>query len=167
MNKLTTEKCRTLIERLSEDKRACRISIFGELYLQALEIALPVLEQQGGWTSCSERMPEDEDYYLTHSNAGVDVTYFGGKRFSDEYATHWQPLPAPPQPSTTPQVDNDAWIEWKGGKCPLPENTAIDFICRDGDEGFDYEAREIGWHHNGAGDDIIAYRVIKNDGREG
>lgn len=46
MTNLTAEKCRTLIERLSEDQKACRISIFGELYLQALEIALPVLEKQ-------------------------------------------------------------------------------------------------------------------------
>lgn len=48
------------------------------------------------WIKCSERLPEEDEYYLTHSSAGVDVTYFSG-RFLDEYATHWMPLPEPPK----------------------------------------------------------------------
>lgn len=49
-----------------------------------------------GWVKCSERMPDEENYYLTYSNAGVDVTYFDGEIFSDKYAFHWMPLPAAP-----------------------------------------------------------------------
>ncbi|WP_210453083.1 DUF551 domain-containing protein [Pantoea ananatis] len=49
-----------------------------------------------GWVKCSERMPDKENYYLTYSNAGVDVTYFDGEIFSDKHAAHWMPLPAAP-----------------------------------------------------------------------
>ncbi|HDL8120395.1 TPA: DUF551 domain-containing protein [Yersinia enterocolitica] len=52
-----------------------------------------------GWIKCSDQMPEDDEYYLTHSTAGVDVTIFHDGRFQDEYATHWMPLPAAPEKS--------------------------------------------------------------------
>ncbi|QDW34443.1 DUF551 domain-containing protein [Yersinia sp. KBS0713] len=51
-----------------------------------------------GWIKCSDQIPrQDDEYYLTHSNAGVDVTIFHDGRFQDEYATHWMPLPAAPE----------------------------------------------------------------------
>ncbi|MHA3368905.1 DUF551 domain-containing protein [Yersinia enterocolitica] len=53
----------------------------------------------GSWIKCSDQMPEDDEYYLTHSTAGVDVTIFHDGRFQDEYATHWMPLPAAPEKS--------------------------------------------------------------------
>ncbi|WP_312631574.1 hypothetical protein [Pantoea piersonii] len=47
MNKLTAEKCRDRIARLKEcEKMPWGLSIDGIYQLQALEIALPVLEQQ-------------------------------------------------------------------------------------------------------------------------
>ncbi len=46
MNKLTAEKCRGLITHLSRAKKLLGVSMAEESYLQALEIALPVLEQQ-------------------------------------------------------------------------------------------------------------------------
>lgn len=42
MNKLTAEKCRMAIESI----KFRQASIREEIYLQALEIALPILEQQ-------------------------------------------------------------------------------------------------------------------------
>lgn len=60
----------------------------------------PAHTEQDGWIECSEQLPgKSDEYYLTHSNAGVDVTYFSG-RFQDEYATHWMPLPAAPKPES-------------------------------------------------------------------
>ncbi|WP_336700092.1 DUF551 domain-containing protein [Pantoea dispersa] len=185
MTNLTTEKCRTLIERLSEDQRACRISIFGELYLQALEIALPVLEQQGGWISCSERMPP--------SKTGVLVGCWYGREWATKWAslihghpdasnegwlipgaswvpTHWHPLPASPQQPKTDtyrQIENDGWIEWKGGRCPVSANDNVEIKLRDGGSCEGPGAHILNWANRGFQSDIIAYRVIENDGREG
>lgn len=53
MNELTAYKCRELLIELHADKRNGQISLKQEKYLAALEIALPVLEQQesgaDGW----------------------------------------------------------------------------------------------------------------------
>lgn len=53
MNKLTVEECKHLILRLTESRWDGKISIKEKKYLAALEIALPVLEQQekgdDGW----------------------------------------------------------------------------------------------------------------------
>lgn len=46
MNKLTAKKCLERIDKLKTSQRRFGISIFEEEYLEALEIALPVLEQQ-------------------------------------------------------------------------------------------------------------------------
>lgn len=47
MKKLTAEKCRELFLELFEEKRhGDGISLKEDLYMQALETALPILEQQ-------------------------------------------------------------------------------------------------------------------------
>ena len=46
MNKLTAEKCREMFLNLFEDKRQDGITMKEDLYMQALEIALPILEQR-------------------------------------------------------------------------------------------------------------------------
>ncbi len=46
MKKLTAEKCRKLIEELESLRERGYLSINGEYHLQALHIALPILEQQ-------------------------------------------------------------------------------------------------------------------------
>lgn len=52
MNKLTADKCRGLIAHLSRAKKLLGVSMAEESYLEALEIALPVLEQQERGISC-------------------------------------------------------------------------------------------------------------------
>lgn len=51
MNKLTAEKCRKEIEWVKSSHQAGMVTELTKLLLQALEIALPVLEQQesDGW----------------------------------------------------------------------------------------------------------------------
>lgn len=108
MKKLTAEECRILIDGLSGNR-----SIREDKYLAALEIALPVLEQQ--------------------------------------------------------EKGNDGWVEWGGGKCPVKANARVEVMLRCSmiETG---KAKWFDWSSSENSDDegdIIAYRVIENDRREG
>lgn len=76
-----------------------------------------------------------------------------------------------PQPATNPQIDNDGWIEWKGGnsaEIPVDEAARVELRYSNGStsrgraSNFGWENRVASGYHS-----IIAYRVIGNDGREG
>jgi len=119
MNKLTAEVARMDIGHLKSFQANPHVglSLKEELYLQALEIALPVLEQQGGWICCSERMPGIGSTILVHMEDPIHsatpyaVATYDKYGFSRSRVTHWQNLVSP-QPATTPQIDNDG-----GQKC--------------------------------------------------
>lgn len=62
------------------------------------------------------------------------------------------------------------WIEWKGGECPVKVGTLVDVKYRDGHvmcatpageivAGTEYDASGAFWNHDGAHNDIIAYRL--------
>lgn len=72
------------------------------------------------------------------------------------------------QPSTNPQIDNDGWIVWKGviDPCEEPVSGIVEVKFKGGetDKGC---ASKWYWKHDNHDSDIIAYRVIENDGREG
>ncbi|MBZ6396562.1 MULTISPECIES: hypothetical protein [Pantoea] len=113
MSKLTTERCRQLISQLSFERDNHGMSNQKYDYLEALEIALPVLEQQ-------ER--------------------------------------------------GEGWIEWKGGDCPVSSETEVEVRMRDGYVGIapaDTFRWKLAVRDQFPAADIIAYRVIENDGREG
>lgn len=186
MSKLTAEKCRTLIGRLSEDQRASRISIFGELYLQALEIALPVLERpesdgdvfivmrNPGKVPDIKRPVGDVSDYLLHlyqhnPEAICDVVTYRFAGVSGQWVQDGRELLAMlevNQPSSTPQIDNDGYIEWKSGECPVGKSEVVNVRYRDGEEDTGIAGFQS-WKHVQESDDIIAYRVIEKDGREG
>lgn len=63
------------------------------------------------------------------------------------------------QPSTNPQIDNDGWIEWRGGECPVDIGTLVEFEMRDGDKDTALST-VLDWPHENRSDDIIAYRVV-------
>lgn len=107
MNKLTAEECKFLIMRLTESRWDGKISIKEKKYLAALEIALPVLEQQ----------------------------------------------------------EKGGWIEWGGGAQPIEKMEFVEVKFRDATEG-EGLAYWWEWSHDGATDDIIAYRVIEQQERE-
>jgi len=108
MQKLTAIKARALIHDLSGLR-----TIREELFRQALEIALPVLEQQ--------------------------------------------------------EKGDDGWLEWSGGECPVDEMEPVQVKFRNGLVKDGRRAASWDWRHESDPDlgDIIAYRVIENDGREG
>lgn len=176
MNKLTADRCRERIASLSRAKRMLGVSMAEEDYLEALEIALPVLEQQGGWISCSERMPP--------SKTGVLVGCWYGREWAIKWAslihghpdasnegwlipgaswvpTHWHPLPASPQQPKTDtyrQIENDGWVEWYGNRAPFNAVAIVQIRLKDGD------VDKGPWSHFHWGrnciNPIIAYRVI-------
>jgi hypothetical protein len=177
MNKLTAEKCRELLAERYRQRDSGDISIGGSFTLQALEIALPVLEQQGGWVSCSERLPPereqvilwdaDLDEHTSGHYSNQTCNFYCGGMIIDNEITHWQPAPTPPQAqSTTPQIDNDGWIEWGGGECPINPMAIVEvkFTLTPQGEGI---ANWWDWHHGEGENNILAYRVIENDGSEG
>ena len=104
MNKLTAEKCREMFLRLFDEKRQDGITLKEDLYLQALEIALPVLERKErgeGWIEWRGGEQPVAD------NTIVDVRLRNGQvRFL---------------------VSSDSFI-WTNGYSDLPE-TAVDIIA--------------------------------------
>ena len=61
----------------------------------------------------------------------------------------------------TDNVEVD-WIEWKGGECPVQENTAIEVKLRNGTVSSAWLAKGWVWEHGilSPRADIIAYRII-------
>lgn len=66
------------------------------------------------------------------------------------------------------EPDEDGWIKWEGGKCPLPEGTLVDVRYRSGEQKFGipcrvtvpgYEATAPFWRNDNQRADIIAYRL--------
>jgi hypothetical protein len=58
--------------------------------------------------------------------------------------------------------DNDGWIEWKGGACPVPKDTLLDIKYRaaaqlKGVNAGDYT--NVDWTHTAHRRDIVAYRL--------
>lgn len=82
--------------------------------------------------------------------------------------THWQfmPLPVESKTDTYRQIENDGWIEWKGGLCPVEGDLWIEIRLRSGLLIGPRQPYCWVWEHGVMSDDIIAYRVIENDGRE-
>lgn len=158
MNKLTAEKCRHHIDRLSDGGEQRCLSIYEEDYLQALEIALPVLEQQEKLLSL---MPPS--YCIKCDNTG-QMDSGGTQPWGDAIMVTCD---CQAKPSTTPQIDNDVWIEWNGGKQPIANDRELAIKFRDGTVMTETHSDCWVWSHGGDDDDIIAYRVIENDGREG
>ena len=64
-----------------------------------------------------------------------------------------------------PQADEDGWIPWSGGECPIPEGMAFDLRFRDGAKliaaSSDWPTAEWDWSCESGPYDIVAYRIVK------
>jgi hypothetical protein len=58
-------------------------------------------------------------------------------------------------------VSNDEWIEWNGGDCPVKAATVVEYKRRDGVRASPRSAIELDWGHFDLGNDIIAYRLVR------
>jgi hypothetical protein len=80
------------------------------------------------------------------------------------------PISSKEQPPTDTyrQIENDGWIEWEGmGGCPVHDDVMFVDVKWRGGGGETIVPGDRSWLHYGNHYDIIAYRVIDNDGREG
>jgi hypothetical protein len=55
----------------------------------------------------------------------------------------------------------EGFIPWHGGECPVAEETAVDYVMRDGYVIRESRAKNLRWKHINADCDIIAYRIRK------
>lgn len=78
----------------------------------------------------------------------------------NEYNAAKAAIASAEQPTTSPAPDDDDWIEWNGGKCPVPGDTVVQVKLRDNLKGTNHACR-YRWTRIGNYDDIIAYRVVK------
>ncbi len=143
------------------------MSIRDEYDLQAYQIALPVLEQKNHESIIAEQLEAVRNSLTlnAHQNAIISCAI---DRLNEMTAKVVEL--AKPQPDTNRQAD-DGWIEWRGGECPVSDKTLVEVKYRYGElkEANLAECYEWnhGWHDRPTTyADIIAYRVIENDGSE-
>ena len=64
---------------------------------------------------------------------------------------------------TLESTNDDGWIEWKGGECPVAAGTKVSVRFGDGREETDNAPEDWGWRHvRCIKVDIIAYRVVED-----
>lgn len=60
------------------------------------------------------------------------------------------------------ESNDDGWIEWHGGECPVDLNTKVEYVLGSG-HGEIAMAKDLCWDHIGHHrSDIVAYRVVKD-----
>lgn len=66
-----------------------------------------------------------------------------------------------------PMTDDDGWIEWCGGECPVGDfdEVQVKYKVDDGSGMEGCEAQELHWHHEDADFDIVAYRLHKPEAK--
>lgn len=108
-----------------------------------------------------EPMPQ-EPHWADAATAGGTALYFNSLYFD-----YWMPLPAAPTDAAPTAAARAGWVEWKGGECPVSEDTGVEIRLRCGEEnggharGFDW-GHDIGSFGYEGDDDIIAYRVVQS-----
>ncbi|WFL66397.1 hypothetical protein [Pantoea sp. X85] len=148
MNKITAEKCREILTHFKSLNIQGHLLEEGKQILQALEIALQVLEAEPVADVVAWNHPSEE------RKCSVQLRRFDLK-------------PGPlfmlaPQTTTDTyrQIENDDWIEWGGGACKLPGNSDVEIRQRGG-RVIRCKADMHTWWWRGGANDIIAYRVIE------
>jgi hypothetical protein len=58
------------------------------------------------------------------------------------------------------QPQNDGWIDWPGGDCPVDRNVTVQVQYRAEDFGDTGNAGFFRWNHSDKASDIIAYKIV-------
>ncbi len=164
MSKLTAEKCRYHIDRLQGyvSEGYC-LSLIEADTLKAFEIALPVLERKPiDWWEEMEMLERDLD--------AKHRTYVKWRKRAEDAEAKLAELGQECQPATTPQIDNGGWVELVDAEMPVHPDSVVEVKMRNGATDGPREAARFSWYRGNEvrdemGCDIIAYRVIENDGR--
>lgn len=56
---------------------------------------------------------------------------------------------------------SNEWIEWNGGECPVPFESTVEYVRRDGGTSVFSPAGSLRWEHLCASGDIVSYRKVK------
>lgn len=100
------------------------------------------------WRKTAERIGKAADALLAESKKRGPV---------DELDTLESAISTPPQP------DDDGWIKWEGGECPVGRETYVEVRLRMGEENIDC-ASEYRWSRRDVSDDIVKYRIVSEAG---
>jgi len=117
------------------------------------------LKEQDGWMLLGllklVRQSQNPEKY--HHDSALDFVAYASL-YAEAASEQCQPVE---------EVTDYAWIEWKGGDCPVKEGTLIDIKDRDGELHLGVEALcgfsnyKTHWLHHCADDcQIIAYRIL-------
>jgi hypothetical protein len=66
-----------------------------------------------------------------------------------------------PRPLEPPTADDDGWIPWHGGECPVDGRTPVEVRWRNGEQRTGKRADDFGWYDLYGPDSIVAYRIVK------
>jgi len=131
-------------------------------------IAEKCREQFEYWAKSFSQEPD-----LTRANGGanyanseIDVAWLAWKASRQAIEIALPVLEQQEAPTDTyQQIENDGWIEWGGGNCPVPRDLKVEVRARNDQRSIWDKPHLWDWSHTDNGSDIIAYRVIDNDGK--
>lgn len=99
------------------------------------------------------------------------VEFFGRRLVLQEKAARISAEAAPATAEQSSVADEDGWIKWGGGECPVDAGTAVDVRYRNGKVAMNVPALQRRWFGSrcadswgrigGHGGDIVAYRLSK------
>lgn len=169
MNKLTAKKCLERIDKLKTSQRRFGISIFEEEYLEALEIALPVLEQQEVDSEALEVSREIMKIMYGPMPQGGSVQLMA--QVQCLVIDAMKVAQGDKSLSRQQERGEGEWIEWRGGECPVQRGVRVITELRDKTILKEHFAHTLHWGHKIAGfaesRDIIAYRVVEQERERG
>ena len=116
------------------------------------------------WTVADTELARD---ILSYLGIGSDVSLEPGDRRRDHIAAMIYADRERRTRPTEPTQTDDGWIEWKGGKCPVPADTLVEWRLRhETENNYTLVVRPAGdlyWSHESPPPalDIVAYRIVK------